>query len=202
VSVLIDHLPWWNRHRAALLIKEARERQRRRLFWLAVAVLAAVCAGGIGYGISQAASGGSAGSATNTVPNPCLFLSNSQVAKTLGNPIQLRNSARRATGYATPERLCTWTAVPFSSRVFSDNTLVITIWRDTKTHFVAYHQLAHHVVRISGVGESAYASTGPAWILDVFAHGYVLSIQQAENATNPIATDAALAKLAVTRLPR
>jgi hypothetical protein len=54
-------------------------------------------------------------------------------------------------------------------------------------------------VRVRGVGQAAYATTGVLKSLDVWQRGYTLLIL-ASAVTDPIQTDKSVAKLAVKRL--
>ena len=69
----------------------------------------------------------------------------------------------------------------------------------TKAQFEKGAREMTHVVRISGIGQEAYASTGPLSVLEVWQKGYSLSFI-ASLVSDPLPTEKGVAKLFLTRL--
>src|SRR4051794_13457643 len=137
MSVVIHELPSRIRSRIVPLIKEARDRQRRRRLWMAV-IAVAVCLLAIGtYGLSRAsgshaqavcASGQCAGAMSGAapVPNPCALITNAEARKFLGHPVQYK-TADTMRGTSDGTRTCTWTAVPFSNSAYNGNLFTVVL---------------------------------------------------------------------------
>lgn len=195
------------------LIKEARQRQRRRHVLLAFVLIVVASAAGTGHAISKAASSNSsitacatsqcasAASPATGVPNPCTLLTDVAAATALGTKgIQDRNSQLPPSMGTSHYRMCVWTGTPLSNLIPSDSTVTVMTYRSTRSQFIASERASRHDTAIHGLGEAAYAWTGAATILWVLQHGSTIQIQ-VSSAVNPLQAETKLGKLALTRLP-
>jgi hypothetical protein len=209
MSVLINELPSRLRSRVAPLIKEARDRQRRRRLWVALVALAVVLFATAGYGLSRAsgshaqaacaASGqcGRALSGSPAVPNPCTLITNAEAAKFLGNPVQYRTpDAMR--GKSDKRRTCTWTAVPFSSFGYNGNRFTMSLTPMTRARFATGLLAMRRSVPVRGIGQLAYRTTGPAYFVSAFDHGYAVVVSG--YSPDQINGEEQLAKVILTRV--
>jgi hypothetical protein len=211
VTVVSQHVPRPRFRGLRALIKEARQRQRRRHVLLALVLIVAAGAASTGYAISNAASGSvsasacaasqcaTAGSSAAGIPNPCILLTNAEAATALGaSGIQDRNS-QLPSGMATSHyRMCTWKGTPLNNAFYSDNTVTVLTYKSTRARFMSIERVSHGVIR--GLGEAAYGEGGAATMVFVFQRGSVIQIQVSP-AVNPLQAEIKLARRALTRLP-
>jgi hypothetical protein len=127
------------------------------------------------------------------LPNPCTHLTNAEVAKALGSKIV----GREASGNGH-YRSCTWTGADLGGYSPTHRTLMVQIVTVTKAQFDKGAREMTHAVRISGIGQEAYTSTGPLSVLEVWQKGYALSFI-ASLVSDPLPTEKSVAKLFVTR---
>jgi hypothetical protein len=197
----------------ASIIREARHRQRRRQLRIALLFTAALAITAVAYGLDRGPAPGppAHGCAlaacrvtltSATLPNPCGLLSDRQAATLLGTKIQY-HSAQLVTGEVAPPsevRMCTWKGAPPNPNAYSDEMLVLSLGRTTAARFARQEQTFHQpFLRIAGLGDGAYATEGPAYLLFVRRDNYELSLQ-ATPAANPTQLEERVAKLVLTRL--
>lgn len=132
--------------------------------------------------------------ATAGLPNPCTLSTNAEVARALGSKIV----SREPTGNGR-YRSCTWTGADLGGYAPTHRALMVQIVSVTKAQFEKGARETTHAVRISGMGQEAYASTGPLSILNVWQKGYALSFI-ASLVSDPLTTEKGVAKLLLTRL--
>lgn len=173
------------------LIPEARARQRRRRLRALTVVLAAAAIGGSLYGLEQSgstapvAAGCKLGGCRLTLtavllPNPCELMTDKQAAGLLGTPI-LYHAQELPNGESTSPRLvreCTWKGAPLSKFGYDDEMLSLTIDPTTVTRFAQEEKTNWgRVVRLRGIGDAAFATTGSASFLVVREKNYELTLQ-------------------------
>jgi hypothetical protein len=127
------------------------------------------------------------------LPNPCALLTNAEVAKALGSKIV----AREPTGNGHYHS-CTWSGADLGGYSPTHRTLMVQVVTVTKAQFEKGAREMTHAVPISGIGQEAYASTGPLSVLEVWQKGYALSFI-ASLVSDPLPTEKSVAKLFVTR---
>jgi hypothetical protein len=132
--------------------------------------------------------------ATAGLPNPCSFLTNAEVAKALGSKIVSREPSGNGHYHS-----CTWTGADLGGYSPTHRSLMVQIVTVTKAQFEKGARETTHAVRISRIGQQAYASTGPLSVLQVWQKGYALSFI-ASLVSDPLPTEKSVAKLFVTRL--
>jgi len=139
--------------------------------------------------------------ASARLPNPCVLLTNAEVAKGFGDKIQNRTADGPS---------CTWNGVPYGTFMTSTPTLTLDVSQVTKAQFkksaVAIVPGAEpgtmereQGLLVKHIGDLAYSlATGQELI--VWYRGTMLDLSS--NAlVSPLETAKALAKIALTRLP-
>jgi hypothetical protein len=169
------------------LFKEAWDRRRRRVR-LSLLLGAAVVAG-LGSQVSRLTPTASA-----ALPNPCLLLTNAEVAKAIGNKADTRipNGNGR-------DRICTWTGPPLGTFTSFHAELVVQVTRQTKAQFDKGAEATQGAVRIRGAGDTAYTSRGAQWFLETWQNGFALLIMASGGSDN-LAAEKTAAKIAFAHL--
>jgi hypothetical protein len=131
------------------------------------------------------------------MPNPCSLLTNVEVAKTLGSKIELRDAPE----FGGRGRTCRWTGANLSKPGYlpSRRTLMVMLWPSTRAEFDRWGRQMHSVMKVSGVGGHAFATTGVMKSVDVWQHGFILFIT-ATDVTDSITRAENVARIAVGRL--
>jgi hypothetical protein len=197
VTVVVHRLPERRRHGRDALIKEARDRQRRRRLRFALLV-AAIVAAGLGYEMSLGAvfGGRSPALAERSIPNPCALVTNADVSAALGSKIAFRD----VPDLGGRGRSCRWTGRSLSRSDYYEvrRMLLVLVSPSTRAQFErSSHQPG--AVKVAGAGGVAFADRGPTRVVHVWRDGLTLLIQ-AVFVTNPIAAAAHVARIAVVRL--
>jgi hypothetical protein len=130
------------------------------------------------------------------LPNPCTLLTNAEVANVLGSPIETREVSGNGK-YHT----CKWTGKNLArpDALPSQRSLMVQLTASTKARFLKGAKETPGSIRVNGIGEAAYTTTGVLRYLDVQQHGYALWII-AGDVSDPLAAEKAAAKTAVTHL--
>lgn len=172
MTIFNHELPSLARRWLHPLMKEARDRQRRRRMWLATLGLALAIAGGA-VAMTRGTHELSLAGRGSAIPDPCSLVTNAEVATVLGNPVQYRTVQAFGRG-RLGLRTCRWTAVPYSSHTYNNNTLMLSVARMTRAQFAA-NALAERTrgaIPVRGVGAEAFRTSGPAYFLSFYARGH------------------------------
>jgi hypothetical protein len=97
--------------------------------------------------------------------------------------------------------MCTWKGASLARTDAppTQRSLIVEVEPSTRSAFVKLAEKTANLVRLSGIGDLAYASNGALKAVYVLDHGYELTVV-ASLTGNPISTAKAAAKLAVGRL--
>jgi len=129
------------------------------------------------------------------LPNPCGLLTNVEVAKLLGSKVVARD--------ALGDRLytsCKWTGASLGGYAPTQRSLLIQVSGSTKAHLEKAATNMPGAIRVTGVGEAAFAQrqVGGSF-LNVYSGGYGLEVI-ASLVTSPLDVEKSAAKTALTRL--
>lgn len=206
MSALSQRLPFRSpRSVSEPLIPEARARQHRRRIRVTVVLIAAACAAGLAVGISRSVAGGHPAALglapAATVPNPCTLLTKDEAAAALG--IRIESSTTQLppsmnTPPGTGFRMCTWTGARFANSGYENNIVTLQVIPMSRAHFEDGARVTKPKALIGGLGDSAYATTGPYYSVNVLSHG--LSITVNVEPSSSLRIEERLARLAVARL--
>ncbi len=135
-------------------------------------------------------------SASASLPNPCMLLTNAEAAEALGSRVQNRTTQLQPTMQETTRfRMCTWTGAPISSYRSSGNTLRLIILPSTRSQFLKAAKQSPGAVRVQNLGDTAHATSQS---LNLLARGYSLSIWL--SSVDARQAERVLARAAVKRL--
>jgi hypothetical protein len=135
--------------------------------------------------------------ASGGLPNPCALVTNAEVAQVLGTKIVERDTSGNRL-----YRSCKWTGQNLSSSGFypTQRSLMVEVSRDTKARFEESARTNKGAIRVTGVGEAAFAiAPGGGGLLYVYAHGYTLGLT-ASLVTSPLNVEKNAGRIAVKRL--
>lgn len=174
MTVVIHRRPARQPRGQDALIKEAWDRRRRRLRFSLLLVL--VIGAGLGSPVTRRLALVPLAllltpAASAALPNPCVLLTNAEVAKVIGNKAETRTPSGNGRF-----RMCSWTGPPLGSFSESHAQLLVQVTRETKAQFEKVANATQGAVRVRGAGDSAYATTGAAKYLEVWQKGYALMI--------------------------
>ncbi|HWB23446.1 MAG TPA: hypothetical protein VG652_11245 [Gaiellaceae bacterium] len=141
--------------------------------------------------------------ASAQLPNPCALVTNAEVAKSVGDKIQSRT--------AGDPHSCTWNGVPYGTFMTTTPTLTLDVSQVTEAQF---RRNAFSIVPgaepgtmereagvlVKHVGTVAYSLVSGQELI-VWYRGIMLDVSSSA-LVSPLETAKALAKIALTRLPR
>jgi hypothetical protein len=135
--------------------------------------------------------------ASGGLPNPCALVTNAEVAQVLGTKIVERDTSGNRL-----YRSCKWTGQNLSSSGFypTQRSLMVEVSLTTKTRFEESARTTKGAIRVTGVGEAAFAMPqGGGGFLYVYAHDYGLNLS-ASLVTSPLNVEKNAGRIAVKRL--
>ena len=109
--------------------------------------------------------------ASARVPSACTLLTRSQAEAALGSKLQW--SQRQGTKLYS---VCTFHGEPYNASAYGHPTLTLTLDKLTPAQFRRGFNLSATAVRVRGVGESAYATSGNVGALNVLGKGYAVTV--------------------------
>jgi hypothetical protein len=109
--------------------------------------------------------------ASARVPNACTLLTGSQAQAALGTKLQWKQ--RQGDKFFS---VCTWHGEPYNASAYGHPTLMLTLNKSTPARFRRGFNLSRTAVRVRGIGDMAYTTSGMVHALYVLGKGYALML--------------------------
>jgi hypothetical protein len=109
--------------------------------------------------------------ASARVPNACTLLSRAQAEAALGTKLQW--SQRQGDKFFS---VCTFHGEPYNASSYGHPTLMLTLNKSTPAGFRRGFNLSRTAVRVRGIGDMAYTTSGNVRAIYVLGKGYALML--------------------------
>jgi hypothetical protein len=105
------------------------------------------------------------------IPNACTLLTRAQATAALGS--KLRWSQPQGDKLSS---ICTFHGQPYSASSYGEPTLTLMVYKSNPAKFRRGFNTSMSGVRVRGIGEMAYTTSGAASMLNVLSKGYALTV--------------------------